>query len=763
MNQPVKASKVTLTGFFGLLLILVLFFISQSGRSLAIDTNLKDLSPQLTEDKALQHAVAKLSSAIENRFTILITGPDQSAVDLAAQKFAEGLSAVNGVTTAVGEEAVSQEIVEQLSSQRFGLLTRSQRITIEENSQDELVEIATENLYQPSGGVGFLPIDKDPFGWFTEYLTELVDEPTLTDSSESFAAIHVTLERGGLETSVQENLQRVLSQFESDIHTTYPKTQVLRSGVFFFAAEAARTAKKDITTISSISIVAIVVLLLLTFFSLRPLLLPFVSVATGIAFAFAVTYWIYGSIHILTIVFGASLIGIIIDYSLHYFYCHSDQASSNTHAGLINAMKLSLISSVIGYGALGFSELVSLQKIAVFSCAGLIAAWITVLTTAPRLIGKKITINPRFLPPVVDYLKGITNAIARWPKSLFTAVGIVLLIQVVNGVVGNDDPRVFFNPPADLIDQERAVAERLTKVEPGRYFVVRGDDENMLFERLDALYQRIPENALLSIASWLSSPAEQQQNYQLQGPLFETDGAIAKFMQSIGLDAKPLIAEYKQHQGRVLSAYDLFENPSGTLPPLMIEHEKQIFAFVLIKDVSQFDPDQIDTWRIEGVDYIDIASMSSNALKNQREASIRFLLLAFVLVGMTLYVRYRSWPKLLMLVVPGASIATTLLVISLFGNGITLFHSMALFLVLGLGMDYVIFVSELHNEKHITLQAVFLSAVTSLLSFGLLSTSTIPVVHAFGITVLIGNGLNLIGAMIYAGRLEAQTNGSVYE
>lgn len=758
MNQPVKASNVILAGFFGLLLVFVFFFASQSGKPLVIDTNLKDLSPQLTEDRALQHAVAKLSSAIENRFTLLVTGPEQSEVELAAQQITKNLSAVNGVTATVGNDLVTLEILEQLSAHRFGLLTHSQRTTIENHSQNELVETANENLYQLSGGVGILPIDKDPFGWFTEYLTEFSSVPRANENLKSFTAVHVRLTGGGLETTVQERLQKVLSHLESEIRSDYPETQLLRSGVIFFAAEAAREAKRDITTIGSISIIAIVGLLLMTFFSLRPLLLPFLSVSSGITFAFIVTYWLYGSIHILTIVFGASLIGIIIDYSLHYFYCHSDQASSNTHSGLLNAMKLSLVSSLIGYGALGFSELISLQKIAVFSCAGLVAAWITVLAAAPRLVGNKITINPRFLPPVVELLSRITDAIARWPKTLCTIISVVLLLQFVNGSIGNDNPRVFFNPSTELITQERTVAEHLSKVEPGRYFVVRGENEDQLFERLEALYQHIPNEALLSIASWLPSPKQQQLNYQLQGSLYEEDGAVTMFMQSIGLDADPLVKEYQRYQASNGSALDLFKDSAGTLPPLVVEHDKQLLAFVLITDVSLFEPNEINKWRVEGLDYIDIAAMSSNALKNQRETSIRFLLLAFVLVGITLFIRYRSWSNLLMLVVPGASIATTLLVIGIFGSGITLFHSMALFLVLGLGMDYVIFVSELQNEKHIVLQAVFLSAVTSLLSFGLLSTSTIPVVHAFGITVLIGNGLNLIGAMIYASRLQHKNN-----
>jgi len=85
-----------------------------------------------------------------------------------------------------------------------------------------------------------------------------------------------------------------------------------------------------------------------------------------------------------------------------------------------------------------------------------------------------------------------------------------------------------------------------------------------------------------------------------------------------------------------------------------------------------------------------------------------------------------------------------------FNFDLNLFHVMALFLVLGFGMDYTIFSKEMREQQDITLEAILLSACTSLLSFGLLSLSSIPVVASFGMTLLIGNIFNLLGAFIFA-------------
>eukprot|EP00493_Phyllostaurus_siculus_P026470 UN26815 len=82
---------------------------------------------------------------------------------------------------------------------------------------------------------------------------------------------------------------------------------------------------------------------------------------------------------------------------------------------------------------------------------------------------------------------------------------------------------------------------------------------------------------------------------------------------------------------------------------------------------------------------------------------------------------------------------------------------MALFLVLGLGMDYIIFAREMSANPEVTRQAILLSAITSLLSFGLLAFSEMPVVQAFGSIILIGNTINFIAAIsLFNGEPEPQ-------
>ncbi|MBX2867278.1 MAG: hypothetical protein KTR18_01275 [Acidiferrobacterales bacterium] len=747
-SAPIHNS--TKISFVFLWLVIIVFFVAHRGQSLRIDTNLKDLSPQLTSDQGLQHAVAELSKDIESRFTLLITGTSEQTVAEVAVMVSDRLLKLPGVQADIGNSRVSAQLVDSLTPHRFGLITESHKNLITDLSKKELVNRANERLYEIADTARLLPIHQDPLGWFSDYLFQQFNATPRGDIRQPFELVRVQLSLNSLETAVQQSLQSALSEIEQQVHETYTEIDIYRSGVFFFAAEAAGEARSDIQLISAVSVLAIITLLLLTFFSLRPLLLPFVSVAMGIVFAFVITHWLYGSIHILTIVFGASLIGIIIDYSLHYFYCHSNLATENTHAGLLNAMKLSLVSSLIGYGALGLSELVSLQKIAVFSCSGLVAAWLTVLALANKLMGSSVTVNPTFLPPIVKALTNFTAPLALKHPIMIGAVVCTLMALALYGIRGNDSPRAFFNPSTALLEEEKLVAKHSSKLEPGQYFVIRAKDEESLFERVDSLTQKYPADTLVTISNWLLPPAVQRTNIRAQESLYIGGGAIELFLNDLGIEAKPLQTEFALAADKILSPLALFQDPTLSLPPLALEYHGTYYSFALIKDISEVKSNSTRWQDVPGVDFIDITSLSSQALKNQREASARFLALAFLLVAITVYIRYRSWRKLSMMLVPVGAVTSTLLLLSVFGPGITLFHAMALFLVLGLGMDYVIFVSELHNESQMTLQAVFLSALTSLLSFGLLSLSSIPVVHAFGITVLIGNGLNLAGTFIYA-------------
>src|SRR5690606_38534337 len=82
--------------------------------------------------------------------------------------------------------------------------------------------------------------------------------------------------------------------------------------------------------------------------------------------------------------------------------------------------------------------------------------------------------------------------------------------------------------------------------------------------------------------------------------------------------------------------------------------------------------------------------------------------------------------------------ALTLAGLALWGEQLNLFHFLALLLVLGVGIDYSLFIMEDAELNASTMLAILLSAIANELSFGLLAVSSTPAVHAFGITTFLG-------------------------
>src|SRR5207302_9917053 len=112
------------------------------------------------------------------------------------------------------------------------------------------------------------------------------------------------------------------------------------------------------------------------FRAVRPLLLSLLAIAVGILCALAATLAVFGQVHAIALLFGVSLIGISVDYSLQYFceYFDRDAASGHERLGRVLAgLALGLGTTVIGYMTLHLAPLPGLQQVATFSASALVA------------------------------------------------------------------------------------------------------------------------------------------------------------------------------------------------------------------------------------------------------------------------------------------------------------------------------------------------------------------------------------------------------
>jgi predicted exporter len=738
-----------------------------------IDTSLADLSPASISHSA-STARQQLSQNIQNRIMLLVSGSDQDAVIDASEELRESLIGLrndqntwlNAIDFQVidDNETVAQDLIEELKPYRFKLLTEQQRNALKSNSIAQIVASAESRLYGLAGDGQLYSFTEDPLAWHSDFLVQLFEsieaQTASTIDNSAHSVISLTANQAQMNLRQQEQLLEVLDTTTKNITDNYD-VSIDRSGVFFFAIDAASKSKQDIGLITAGSGVGVILLLLIAFRSIRSFVLPLVSIALGVGIAFLTLHLVYGKVHVLTIVFGASLIGIVVDYSLHYFYHQASGKNSRTDSRVLHrALLLSLLTSLIGYSALGFSSLEALQKVALFSCVGLVVAWLSVISVGELLARKPLNIDNYYLPRLERFC---SRAIAQLNTRIWLALALLLigaaLWASLKLAIFSDDPRLFYTASKQLVASEGAVAKVANDFEPGRYLSVSGTNIEEVYARTERLFQavdadpKLKREDLVSIVDWVPSPAKQTQDYAALGRLYANpeDDSLSQFYSDVA-NPGALVTLRKQFSNagnRILAPAAILEILGQSAPPIWFETKDQITSFILVrKGVDQ--PALQDVARTSDIIYVNTLADTTLSLRQQRTDASKLLLLAYLLVAGLIFLRYRSLYAGSMLLVPLASSAAVVIICFLLGIWLNLFHVMALFLVLGFGMDYTIFVREFDEQRAITLQAILLSAMTSLLSFGLLALSSIPVAQAFGSTLLIGNCFNLIGVFVYS-------------
>jgi predicted exporter len=155
---------------------------------------------------------------------------------------------------------------------------------------------------------------------------------------------------------------------------------------------------------------------------------------------------------------------------------------------------------------------------------------------------------------------------------------------------------------------------------------------------------------------------------------------------------------------------------------------------------------------LPGVQWVDKVGDISSVLGRYRADMGWVVLGAYLVVFLVLFPRYRgrTWR---VLAPTATSSLLTLAMLGFAGQSLQLFHVLALMLLLGVGVDYGIFMQETMQEERersdagdAAWLAVGLSAASTILSFGLLGLSGTPALQAFGLTMLAGTALVWLGA-----------------
>lgn len=763
-----------------------------AGRKIFVNTNLFDILPQSSEAKAAARADDALTQKSARQFFVLARCKSFEGAKKAASLFAEELLKAdqeaaaadpkNKIFESLSFEASSlslDQIFEWQYKNRFLLLDKE---TVQKINQgggvDELKELALQKAF---GAFSLTPlefVDGDPFFLADLELQNLIERLSNTGTSlalrdgvlaAEYDGEHYVMVRGALTqkgasvTSKKNGVQTIYdcaNRVAASNDFGQEKVSFVFSGSPFHSHKSATSAQRQVAVISALSMLAVVVLLLLVFRSARPLLFSVGAVTLSAAFGLGTELLVFGQIHILTFVFGTTLIGTCLDYSLHFwtraYFCQEALLGAQAMKKIFKGLALSFASTEVCYLIMLLAPFALLKQISVFCFAGILSAFATTVLFYPALSVPQKKLSPAMLNGAKFALSGHLKKIL-----LFAAAGSCLALALFfrQNLRLDNDLRKFYTMSGKLLEDEKLSASVMNRKSGARYFIVRAKSADALLQTEEAFCALLQEevaagrlDSFSATSQFVPSKKSKSASLAASQKLMEAAPDLQKIFGSEPRDFAPDFLEARA----LLEAAD--DSGMEGVPPYLKDAletlwlgkiGQEYFSTVFVSGgnaenlkslAARFGAGELGAngaAEAQAVCFVD--KVGDIAFELNRLTKIMLVLLAAAFAVLIFALAFFYKPKALAKVaaVPLLVLLCEAAVIAAFKIPLGFFAVTGIILVFGLGLDYIIYTVESGGDA-VNSFAVLLSFATTALSFGAIALSSFMPVHIFGTVVFFG-------------------------
>lgn len=697
----------------------------------AIDTDIISLLPGDVRDPVLADALTRASTVASDRVAFAIEGgTPQDRHDAAATLVAE-LSAT-GLFKSSSVDA--EGLWRWLFAHRTSLLCAADRERLSTGKGTEIAADALRQWYSPMGMGGSDLLRSDPLLLTSRLLGCLMPASIRAMPGEASEIVSGSITASVYRLDVQDRIAAAIEAWR--VRPEAKRVSLYRAGAVFHAAYGAEHARAEMSTIGGITTVAVLLLYWLMFYSLRAPVIAIAMVLYSLTIGLALTLVVFGRIHAMGLVFGAALIGMVVDYTTYYLVTAFDDAAltaDERKARIWKPLSLGMLTSVGAFAALLFFPVPAFRQIAVFGAAGLAAAWAATLLLTPLAEKGRMKKGPGALAIERSAGRFLSRTPTRWAAWLSLAVcALVAAAGFLRGGV-LDDVKRFQAPSAKLMIEEARVKAATGFATSGSFFLVRGDSADAAAiheEELLARLEREGDGSAIVLAASRLAPSHGRE---------EADA---------GLVAERLIAPslpgLLERLG-VKPAQVYGPKPEAALPDFIasLRGETGPVHWSIVPLAGNMD----GFARVDGPfwQFVDPAARYSELMAKYRRLATAGLGAAVISTGLLLLLAYRRFSALKILLPMTTALVVTPAITGLVGVPFSFFSAMGLFLVVGAGVDYAIFQWE-HplDEGKWTRVGIVLAAIMTCISVGLLGLSSVLPVRSFGVTVAVGILLSVL-------------------
>lgn len=583
----------------------------------------------------------------------------------------------------------------------------------------------------------------------------------------------------GSDTDGQERaIQEVQNAFRSSRTEGAADLRLTLSGPGFFAVQSRDRIRTEISRTSMLGMLGIVVVLGWVYRSARTLALGLLPVVTGAVAGVAVVSLVFGSVHGITVGFGAALIGEAVDYAIYFCIQSGRYGLQAWRSNFWPTIRLGVLTSITGFGALLLAGFPGLAQLGLYALSGVATAALVTRFVLPALAGE-LGVH---VPPPGALSRNTQNALPhaqalRWPLLVLTAAAVAYL--------GAQHSQLWSTnlSALSMVSVQDGLADARLRSDLGapdaRYLVlVRAPDADTALQRAEQAGNRLGALVNQGVIGGFDSPARflpslhvQQQRLsalpersvleeRLQRALADapiSPARLGPFVDAVEAGRKaPLLARADLDGTALALAVDSLlvhgdEGWSVVMPLHPVSHavDAEMPVQALKQALAGTGAVVVD---LKG----EFEQMYDGYLRQAVWLSLGGVLAISVLLAFSLRSVRRLARVLLTLAV---TVVLVMAGLRLGGIHLHLLHLVGLLLVVAVGSNYALFFDRVQADGELAPDvwlSMSVAVLTTAIGFGVLAFSRVPVLQAIGITVAPGVLLAMVvSAVLVLGRSRA--------
>jgi predicted exporter len=549
---------------------------------------------------------------------------------------------------------------------------------------------------------------------------------------------------------------------------------LILGGLGALVADAQATVRSEAELLGLVGSLAVAAIMAFVYRSPRLVTLSLLPLVSAVMIAAAAVAAAFGTIYGIALGMGVTLLGVVVDYPVHLFsHLREGEAPARTAARLWPTLRLCVATTAAGYLFLATTEFTGLTQLALFSIVGVVVSAAVSRWLLPELLPRRWH---RHHPIGRGRTLGaLLRLRVRRPLAL-GAIGLAATAAVLVAAppAWETDLGALSPIPEPLLAADRQLRADLGVADPGHLIVLRAPSPEVALQRSEEIAGRLDRLIAAGLIAGFQAPSTYLPSRQTQSArqaMLPEPAELERRLTAAaaGLPLKPGV--FEPFVGAVARArgaepVDLEWLDGTVIGPqvrsLLFRGDADWIALIPLAGVAE--PERLAAALAPSLGgdarYVSVRAETNRLVAGFRDQALRQLAWGGLLYAVVLAAGVRSLRRMLAVTIPVAlAVTLDLVVLAALGERLSLFHLLALLLVVGLGADYSLFFSADHadpDDRRRTLLSLVVGCGSTAALFGLLSLSSLQVLEAVGKTVATGVTFSFFMALLVARPLADQ-------